>query len=424
MRIEIICTGDEVLSGKTINTNYSHMARRLQEVGLDVYWGTTVGDDRASLNEAFKRAAARADAVIVNGGLGPTVDDLSQQLAAEAARVELELRPEWLERVEAFYVARGRVMPVNNRKQAMLPIGSELIDNPVGTACGFAIDISGVRFLFTPGVPREIKRMLEDQIIPRLLQLSGTQAVVSLQRFHSFGLGESRVDEMLKGVEQLAVNGEVKLGFQAHYPQLETKLFARGSTNEELEIRLAPVISAVRDKLGAYILAEGADTLEGVLVAKLDAANATIAIAECGTYGAVAGRMVAADSDNRIFLRGVHCGGPKALVAALIGANDVSTDAQPFLPEQAAAAAQAARKNAQATYGLAIIVGQHEQGGAWVHIAISTRAEVVSRSACFIGSPERARVGGVEMALDCLRRRLFRLSVDDLLDFEKQPAKS
>ena len=152
MRIEIICTGDEVLSGKTVNTNYSHMARRLQEVGLDVYWGTTVGDDRASLVEAFRLAAARADAVIVNGGLGPTVDDLSQEVAAEAAGVELVLDEAWLANIESFYAARGRIMPPNNRKQAMLPQGCEFIDNPIGTACGFALDIGNARFFFTPGV--------------------------------------------------------------------------------------------------------------------------------------------------------------------------------------------------------------------------------------------------------------------------------
>ena len=184
------------------------MARRLQEVGLDVVWGTTVGDDRESLVEAFKLAGARADAVIVNGGLGPTVDDLSQEVAAEAAGVGLKLDEGWLKHIETFYAARGRVMPPNNKKQAMLPEGSELIDNPVGTACGFALTIGKAKFYFTPGVPREIRHMLEHQLIPRLLAQSGTQAVVRLKRFHSFGMGESRVDDMLKGAEDLAEGGE------------------------------------------------------------------------------------------------------------------------------------------------------------------------------------------------------------------------
>src|SRR5215207_1609785 len=163
MRIEILCTGDEILTGKTVNTNHSHIAQRLGEAGLEVCWGTTVGDDRAALLAAFRLAAARADAVIVNGGLGPTVDDLSQEVAAEAAGVPLVLHEPWLARMEAFYARRNRPMPLNNQKQAMLPEGAEFIDNPIGTACGFAVTIEGTRFYFTPGVPREMRRMLDEQ---------------------------------------------------------------------------------------------------------------------------------------------------------------------------------------------------------------------------------------------------------------------
>src|SRR6266540_3758029 len=229
MRIEIICTGDEVLTGKIINTNFSYMSQKLEDVGLAVQWETTVGDDRESLLLAFKLAGERADAVIVNGGLGPTVDDLSQEIAAKAAGVELALSQEWLTKMESYFARRSRVMPPNNRKQAMLPAGAEVLDNPIGTACGFAVSIGKARFYFTPGVPRELRRMLEEQIVPRLLAKTGTQTAIYLKRFHSYGIGESHVDAMLKGIEALAPDGSVKLGFRAHYPQLETKLTVRGS---------------------------------------------------------------------------------------------------------------------------------------------------------------------------------------------------
>ena len=184
MRIEIICTGDEVLTGKTVNTNFSYMSQKLEDVGLSVQWGTTVGDDRESLLRAFQLAGERADAVIVNGGLGPTVDDLSQEVAAQVAGVELVLDEAWLARMEEFFRRRSRVMPSNNQKQAMLPATAELIDNPIGTACGFALDIGKARFFFTPGVPRELRRMLEEQVIPRLLARSGMQTAIFLKRFH------------------------------------------------------------------------------------------------------------------------------------------------------------------------------------------------------------------------------------------------
>src|SRR2546430_14390219 len=125
MRIEIICTGDEVLTGRIVNTNFSYMTQRLEDVGLSVKWETTVGDDRENLLHAFKQAGERADAVIVNGGLGPTVDDLSQEIAAQAAGVELVLNDEWLARMEEFFRRRSRVMPPNNRRQAMLPATAE-----------------------------------------------------------------------------------------------------------------------------------------------------------------------------------------------------------------------------------------------------------------------------------------------------------
>jgi len=134
MRIEIICTGDEVLTGKIVNTNFSYITQKLEDFGLAVQWETTVGDDREDLLLAFQLAGARADAVIVNGGLGPTVDDLSQEIAAKAAGVELALNERWLATMEDYFRRRSRVMPPNNRKQAMLPVGAEVLDNPVGTA--------------------------------------------------------------------------------------------------------------------------------------------------------------------------------------------------------------------------------------------------------------------------------------------------
>jgi len=175
MHIEIICTGDEVLTGATINSNFSHISQRLGDVDLEVRWGTTVGDDRQMLLEAFQLASQRVGAVIVNGGLGPTVDDLSREIAAQAAGVELEFHQEWFDKMQNFFNRRARVMPASNRKQAMLPAGAEVLDNPIGTACGFALDIRKTRFFFTPGVPRELHRMLDEQIIPRLLARSGQQ---------------------------------------------------------------------------------------------------------------------------------------------------------------------------------------------------------------------------------------------------------
>src|SRR5919106_7066601 len=280
MRIEIICTGDEVLTGKIVNSNFSYMSQKLEDVGLSVRWGTTVGDDRETLLAAFLHASERADAVIVNGGLGPTVDDLSQEVAAQAAGVPLVLDEEWLARMEDFFRRRSRTMPPNNRKQAMLPSTAEVLDNPVGTACGFALDIGKARFFFTPGVPRELRRMLEEQVIPRLLARSGLQTAIRLKRFHSYGLGESHVDSLLTGVEALVPDGSVKLGFRAHYPQLETKLTVRGADRDDVRRKLAPVVEEVRKRLGNFILAEDDETLEGIIRDQLTKCQASLTVVE------------------------------------------------------------------------------------------------------------------------------------------------
>src|SRR5499426_2161724 len=305
MHIEVICTGDEVLTGKIVNTNFSYMTQKLEDVGLSVAWETTVGDDRENLLLAFQLAGESADAVIVNGGLGPTIDDLSQEIAAQAAGVELVLCEDWLTKMEEFFRKRSRVMPPNNRKQAMLPATAEMIDNPIGTACGFALDIGRARFFFTPGVPRELKRMLEEQVIPRLLAKSGLQTAIHLKRFHSYGLGESHVDALLTDVEKLVPDGSVKLGFRAHYPQLETKLTVRGRDMDDVRAKLAPVEREVRKRLGNFILAEDEHTLEGVILAALTARGATLALAETFTSGQIAARIGPLPGAETIVKRGM-----------------------------------------------------------------------------------------------------------------------
>jgi nicotinamide-nucleotide amidase len=421
MRVEIVCTGDEVLTGKIVNSNFSYISQRLEDVGLSVVWGTTVGDDRERLLEAFRLAAGRADAVIVNGGLGPTVDDLSQEIAARAAGVELVLNEEWLARMEEFFRRRARVMPPNNRKQAMLPSTAEILDNPIGTACGFALDIGGARFFFTPGVPRELRRMLDEQIIPRLLAKSGRQAVIHLKRFHSYGIGESHADALLAGLEELAPDGSAKLGFRAHYPQLETKLTVRGRDMADVRAKLAPLQAEVRRRLGNFILAEDDRTLEGVVLAALRERTASLAVVETFTGGQIAARLAPLPGAEQAFRRAVVARDPAELGAALeLGPLDRAG----FTVGVAAEAALAARAQARATHALAVLVETDEgedriDFGATICIAVADPAGVATRRARILGGREWVRLGAVEMGLDCLRRHLQGLPIDERIDFEK-----
>ena len=422
MRIEIICTGDEVLTGKIVNTNFAYITQKLEDVGLSVQWETTVGDDRENLLAAFRLAGDRADAVIVNGGLGPTVDDLSQEIAAQAAGCELVLCEEWLTRMEDFFRRRSRVMPPNNRKQAMLPSIAEMIDNPVGTACGFALDIGRARFFFTPGVPRELRRMLEEQIVPRLLARSGLQTAIFLKRFHSYGLGESHVDSLLAGVDELVPDGSVKLGFRAHYPQLETKLTVRGTDMADLRAKLAPVEQEVRKRLGNFILAEDDQTLEGVVIKELADRHGTLVVVESFTSGQISARLGHLPGAETVFRRGILAR-DLAEVQAAVGLERAPA-ADALTREAAEAVAAAARTLTGASHALAVLIDLDDgpdriEFGGSICLAIATAGEVASRRSRIVGGREWVRLGAVEMGLDCLRRHLQGLPVVERIDFEK-----
>ena len=420
MLIEIICTGDEVLTGKIVNTNFSYIAQKLEDVGLSVRWGTTVGDDRDTLLAAFLHAGERADAVIVNGGLGPTVDDLSQEVAARAAGVDLVLSGEWLTTMEAFFQRRSRVMSPNNRKQAMLPETAEILDNPIGTACGFAMDIGKARFFFTPGVPRELRRMLEEQIIPRLLARSGTQTAIRLKRFHSYGLGESHVDALLQGVEELVPDGSAKLGFRAHYPQIETKVTVRGADETDIDAKLAPVVTEVRKRLGNFILAEDDDTLESVILKSLKKQQqGSLTVVETFTSGQIAARIAPLPGAEAVFRRGVVARNVGELWDAL--ALTVPCE---ITREAAEAVASAARRQSGASHALAVLIDLDDgpdriDFGGSICLAVATENDVASRRSRILGGREWVRLGAVELGLDCLRRYLYGLPVTERIDFER-----
>ncbi len=426
MEIEVICTGDEVLTGKIVNSNFSHIAQKLEEFGFSVLRGVTVGDDRPELLEAFRQAGQRADVVIVNGGLGPTVDDLSQEVAAQAAGVELSLNEEWLERMKEYFLSRGRRMPDNNRKQAMLPAGAEVIDNPIGTACGFGITIGRAVFYFTPGVPRELHRMMDEQILPRILERSGARRVIVLRRFHTFGLGESHADQMLQGLENMVPDGSLKLGFRAHYPQLETKLTIQATDLAEAQAKLEPVIAELRSRLGNFILAEDDQTLEGVIMERLLEKNLTLAVVEDFTGGQVSARLAPHPEAPRILLRGTVTPSHESKVAAF-GIDPGWAGESELRPELAEELAVKARQEAEAGHGLAALCrlypgrGRDNFNGS-VCVAIATDSETVSRRSRLAGNLEWIRLGAVEMALDSLRRYLNGLPIKERADFEPTPA--
>jgi len=248
------------------------------------------------------------------------------------------------------------------------------------------------------------------------------QAAIYLKRFHSYGLGESHVDSLLSGVDELVTDGSVKLGFRAHYPQLETKLTVRGTDMDDIRAKLAPVEREVRKRLGNFILGEDEQTLEGVILTELTARQASLAIVETFTSGQIAARFAHLPGAEKVFRRGVVA---RDLAEIFAGVGlDGAPPAGELTRETAEAVANAARRRTGATHALAVLI-ELDDGpdridfGGTICLAIATAEATDSRRSRILGGREWVRLGAVEMGLDCLRRHLQGLPVYERIDFEK-----
>src|SRR5476651_1505542 len=278
LRVEMLCTGDEVLHGQIVDTNAAWLANYLFEQGLPMSARMTVGDNLSALVAAVTERSLRADIMIVNGGLGPTSDDLSALAAATAAGEELVEQPEWLAKIEAFFAERGRVMAPSNRKQALIPANAEMIDNPVGTACGFALKLNRCLMFFTPGVPSEFKVMVEQQIVPRLRERFDLPDPPICLRLTTFGRAES---ELASQLDNLPLPEDVVLGYRSSMPIIELKLTGPAHEREAMELAW----EKVREVAGESAIYEGTDDLPTQLALRLRQRSFTLAIGEGFTAG-------------------------------------------------------------------------------------------------------------------------------------------
>jgi len=287
IRVEMLSTGDEVLHGQIVDTNAAWLADMLFHQGLPMTSRTTVGDSLESLIATLQARSHEADVLIVNGGLGPTSDDLSALAAARACGVELEMQQDWLQQMDAWFASRGRVMAASNRKQAEIPANAELIDNPVGTACGFALQLNRCWMFFTPGVPSEFKVMVEQQIIPRLkAKFSPPEPPICL-RLTTFGRGESDIAAEL---EPLTLPEGVVMGYRSSMPIIEIKL--TGPARQQ--VAMEQVWQQVRLLLAECTVFEGTEGLPALLARELAQRGEQLAISEQYTAGLLYWQLAAA----------------------------------------------------------------------------------------------------------------------------------
>ncbi len=287
---EIISIGEELLSADsdTLDTNSVFITKALGRIGIRVTYKVTVGDDEGRITAVINAALARADVIITTGGLGPTVDDMTRQGVAAATGQALTLRSELLEDIAAKFARFGARMSDNNRIQAMLPERAEIIPNPTGTAAGFIVAYKGRLILSLPGVPREMKAMVDQWVIPYLREKVGAGGVIRTRVLRTAGIGESHIDEQIGHLEKLA---NPTVGLNAHGGWTDVRITARAETDETAAALIAPVEAEVREKLGAYIFGVDRDPLEAALARALSAANTHLSILEIGTSGGLAARL-------------------------------------------------------------------------------------------------------------------------------------
>jgi nicotinamide-nucleotide amidase len=390
MKAETISIGTELLLGQITDTNAVWIAERLSEVGVDLYFRTTVGDNVGRIVDAIRHALTRADVIITTGGLGPTVDDMTREAVAKATDRDLVLDEELLAQIRRLFEKWGRTMSENNVRQAYIPRGATPIENPVGTAPVFIVEHQGKYVISLPGVPREMKYLMETRILPWLREKTGGEWIILSKTLRTCSVGESQVDEKIADLE---TSSNPTVGLLAHPGQTDVRITAKARTRTEAETLIKEMEARVRERLGEWIYGEADETVEEVVARLLAARNWRIALAETNTAGKIAERLRARPEGTRI------------LKAAMLLDNVTELS-----EKNAATIAEQFRNVTGADVALAVLgttnSGQdmYSDDTGQSAMAVATASGTLTRAYSIGGISEQAQTWIVIRALDLVRR--------------------
>lgn len=299
--VELVAVGTELLLGQLVDTNTAHVAGRLASNGIDVRGTHAVGDNRERIAALISSVLERADGVITTGGLGPTVDDLTKEAVCDALGVDTELDAASLAFMEAIFRSFGREMRENNRKQAELPRGARVLENPNGTAPGFIAFRPDGRFVACmPGVPREMKPMLDDKLLPILRERFQLRDAIFTRVIHTINLGESEIDHRIDDLFRTSENP--KIAVLAHDFRCDVKVMAKAASAEAAEAAIAPLQREIEARLAGYIYGVDDATVESAVHGLLRARGWTIATAESCTGGRIASALTSVPGSSKTFV--------------------------------------------------------------------------------------------------------------------------
>ncbi|MGC3996550.1 MAG: competence/damage-inducible protein A [Anaeromyxobacter sp.] len=403
-QVEILSTGDELLTGQVVDTNSAWVMDRLWDLGVMVRRKTLVGDDRADLGAALRETTARADLVLMSGGMGPTEDDLTAECVAAALGVPLELHEPSLRAIEERFRRLGREMTPNNARQARFPRGAEVIPNRFGTAPGFSVRLARAELVCLPGVPVEHKGLCDEWVLPRLASRLGEVPAARVVKL--FGVPESHADHAMRPLMDAPGQAGVRFGYRAHWPEVHVKWTVAGP---DAAARADALLAQVRALFGEAVWGEGKDELPARVVAALAARGERVALAESCTGGLVAELLTDVAGASAVLDLGVVAYADR-IKAQVLGVPAEVLAAHGAVSEPVARAlAEGARRVGGATWGLGITGvagpggGSAEKPVGTVHLALAGPGGTQAVARLYRGDRARIRRQAAFEALNLLR---------------------
>jgi nicotinamide-nucleotide amidase len=417
MQAEIVTIGTELLLGKIVDTNAAYIAQQLATIGLDLYYKTTVGDNEGRITSVLQQALTRSDVVITSGGLGPTVDDVTRQAVARVADRELVLDEKLLAQIENRFARHGFAMNENNRRQAYIPQGAIPIENPVGTAPAFIVETEQGLIVSLPGVPRELKHLMETRVIPFLREkLQMGQVIIKSKTLRTCGIGESTVDSR---IGDLMRSSNPTVGLAAHPGQTDVRITAKAENEAQADRLIAEMEEKLRERLGDVIYGIEEQELENVVAAMVAERGLSVAIVETNTQGLIAKRLESASQDRPI-LRNSY------IVRRLEDPGEIAPPLRSLIEEHglvnaqvAVATAEYLQETTKADINIAVFGSMEERQGLFAesagetYIALNTAEGTTHRAYKYGGTSELVKGWVSNAALDMIRRALIKTESRD-----------